>query len=48
MNRSKLILVSATLCVLVLAAGGIFIATWELPAPTKQVEKVIPNERFPR
>ena len=48
MNRKKLLLVSTTLCVLVLAAGGIFIATWELPAPTKQVEKVIPNERFPR
>lgn len=48
MNRKKLLLVFTTLCVLVLAAGGIFITTWELPAPTKQVEKVIPNERFPR
>jgi hypothetical protein len=29
-------------------AGGVFLATWDIPAPTEQVEKTIPNDRFPR
>ena len=29
-------------------AGGTFLATWDIPAPTEQVEKTIPNDRFPR
>ena len=29
-----------------LAAGGVFLMTWDIPAPQKKVEKVIPNERF--
>jgi hypothetical protein len=28
--------------------GAIFLATWDIPAPTATVEKVIPNDRFPR
>ena len=28
------------------AAGGVFLTTWTIPAPTQQVEKVIPNDRF--
>ena len=28
--------------------GGFFIVTWEIPAPTTQVEKTIPDDRFPR
>jgi len=31
-----------------LAAGAVYLATWEIPPPTTAVEKVIPNERFPR
>ena len=31
-----------------LAAGGVFITTWEMPAPTTTVEKVLPDDRFPR
>lgn len=27
-------------------AGGVFLTTWKIPAPTRQVEKVIPNDRF--
>ena len=38
----------AFLLVTVLAAGGFFIVTWEIPAPTIQVEKTIPDDRFPR
>lgn len=37
------------LLVLVLAAGGaVFVATWDIPPPTKEIRKVLPDERFPR
>lgn len=37
------------LAVAVLVVGGaVFLATWDIPAPTAVVEKVIPNDRFPR
>jgi hypothetical protein len=32
----------------VLLGGVIFLVTWEIPAPTAQVETVIPDERLPR
>ena len=38
----------ALLIVVVVVGGGVFLATWEIPAPTQQVEKTIPNDRFPR
>ncbi|MBF0250997.1 MAG: hypothetical protein HQL35_10250 [Alphaproteobacteria bacterium] len=32
-----------------LVAGGVgVLATWDIPAPVAQVEKVLPDERFPR
>lgn len=34
--------------VLAVVAGGVFLATWDIPAPSEQVEKTIPNDRFPR
>jgi hypothetical protein len=33
---------------LVLLVGAVFVTTWEVPRPTAQIEKVIPDERFPR
>lgn len=36
------------LIVLILAGGAVFLATWDIPAPTQQVEKVLPDNRFPR
>ena len=45
---SKLSGIIALFVVLVLAAGAVFLATWPIPAPTAKVEKVIPNDRFPR
>jgi hypothetical protein len=43
----KLILILALL-VIVIVAGGLFAVTWDIPPPTTQVEKTIPDERFPR
>ncbi len=34
--------------VLAIVAGGVFLATWGIPAPSEQVEKTIPNDRFAR
>tara|TARA_A100001037_G_C15041991_1_gene585937 strand:- start:81 stop:212 length:132 start_codon:yes stop_codon:yes gene_type:complete len=32
----------------VIVAGGVFLATWDIPAPSESVKKTIPNDRFPR
>ena len=44
MGRLSFFLVVVVLGAIV--AGGIFLTTWEIPAPTHTVEKVIPNGRF--
>ena len=36
------------LIVLILAGGAVFLLTWDIPAPTAPIEKVVPNDRFPR
>ncbi|MCP5366900.1 MAG: hypothetical protein H6907_02955 [Hyphomicrobiales bacterium] len=36
------------LIVLAVAGGAVFLSAWEIPAPTAQVEKEIPDDRFPR
>jgi hypothetical protein len=42
--------ISFLVLLVLLAAGGgvVFLASWDMPAPTKSVEKVIPDDRFPR
>lgn len=32
--------------VVALVGGAAVLATWDMPAPTTTIEKVIPNERF--
>jgi len=46
MKRLSLILIAVV--VLLVAGGGVFLATWKIPAPVANVEKVIPDDRFPR
>jgi len=36
------------LIAVILIGGAVFLATWDIPAPTSQVEKVLPDNRFPR
>ncbi len=31
-----------------IVVGVVFLATWDMPPPTATVEKVLPDERFPR
>ncbi|HUC60645.1 MAG TPA: hypothetical protein VMF53_01680 [Alphaproteobacteria bacterium] len=44
----KLSRLIALILVLGVAVGAVFLATWEIPAPTAKVERVIPNDRFPK
>jgi len=45
MNR--LVILAAVVAVVVVG-GAVFLATWNIPAPSAKVEKVLPNDRFPR
>jgi len=45
---SKKILFALSVLVVAVAGGGLFLVTWEIPPPTTQVEKIIPDENFPR
>lgn len=31
-----------------IVSGGFFLLTWEIPPPSTPVEKVLPDDRFPR
>jgi hypothetical protein len=42
-NRVLLVL----LLVLVLG-GAVFLVTWDIPPPTARVERVLPDDQFPR
>ncbi|NVJ90107.1 MAG: hypothetical protein HWE34_00530 [Methylocystaceae bacterium] len=42
---SKFLLI---LILLVLGGAGVFLATWDIPAPMAPVTKQIPDDRFPR
>ena len=44
--KSALIVLVVVLVVLV--GGFAFLSTWDIPAPAKQIEKVIPNEKLSR
>jgi len=50
-DRDRMSTLTKTLIlIVVLALGGgtVFLATWEIPAPSKMVERVIDDDRFPR
>ena len=44
----KLATIVIVAALLVLAGGGLFLATWEIPVPATDVERTIPNDRFSR
>jgi hypothetical protein len=33
---------------IMIVGGGVFLATWDIPAPAATVEKVLHNDRFPK
>jgi hypothetical protein len=46
MRKLALVIIFATL--LILVGGAVFLAAWEIPAPSSVVERTIPDDRFPR
>ena len=42
----RILLAILAVLVVVIVAGGIYLTTFDVPAPTKAVEKIIPNDRF--
>ena len=36
------------LLLVAIIGGGVFLATWDIPPPTKTVEIPIPDDRLPR
>ncbi len=38
----------AIVIIALIASGGLFLLTWDIPPPTASVEKVLPDDRFPR
>ncbi len=45
MRKSSLVLIVIVLGAL--TGGAVFLATWEIPPPSANVEKVLSDERFP-
>jgi len=48
MSKRNILFVLTVAGGLILMAGAVFVATWEVPRPTAKIEKVIPDERFAR
>jgi hypothetical protein len=44
----KLVLITVAVIVVLLVGGGVFLAAWDIPAPSTPVEKVIPDAKFPK
>ena len=45
---SHLLRILLIVLALVIVGGLVFLAMWEMPAPTARIEKVIPDERLPK
>lgn len=43
---NKLLLVGIAVIVVLIAGGVVALGLWDMPPPSKTVEKVIPNDRF--
>lgn len=45
---SSLLRIVTVMLVVVVVGGIAALSMWDIPAPTNKIEKVIPDERFPR
>ena len=43
----KISLLIGLLIAAIVVVGGIFLSTWDIPAPDNDIEIVISNDRFP-
>jgi hypothetical protein len=44
---SKLILVIVGVVVIAAAVGSVMLVNWDIPAPTKKIQRVLPDDTFP-
>ncbi len=44
----KLVIGTLAVVLLLLVGLGVFLAVWDIPAPSRPVEKVIPDAKFPK
>ncbi|WP_218048788.1 MULTISPECIES: hypothetical protein [Curvivirga] len=44
----KLLTFFVALLAVVIIGGGVFLASWDIPAPTRDVEKTLDDDQFPR
>lgn len=44
---SKLTQILIAVGALVVVGGGVFLMTWDIPAPSEKVTKTLSNDRFP-
>jgi hypothetical protein len=44
----RLTLIILAVVAVALLGGGVFLVTWDIPAPSSTVEKIVPDDRFPR
>jgi len=45
---TRLFLGVILLVLLIIVGGGVYLAFWNIPAPSAIVEKTIPDDRFPK
>lgn len=45
---SKIAGALVALLLAVIVGGALFLSTWDPPSPSAKIEKVVPDERFPR
>ena len=43
---SRLTVVVLLIVVVAIAGGAVFVLTWDIPPPTRTIEKIVPNDRF--
>lgn len=44
---SKVTQIIIALAALAIVGGGVFLMTWDIPAPSEKVTKTLSNDRFP-
>ena len=44
----KLVLATFVVVAALAVGGAVFLAAWDIPAPSSVVERTIPDDRFPR
>jgi hypothetical protein len=44
----KLTTIIIVTALVLLVGGSLFLASWDIPAPSAEIERTIPNDRFAR